>query len=261
MSLSPNSAVSLDRKRQAVHIQLADLLLIQLSNYRWSWRGMVVTGVAAPLMTLVAVGLPAKQYGTDALAYVLVGSIVLSLMFQIMNQVAHNFSFMKAMGMLDYFATLPVYRFLLIIATVLAFLLMAVPSLLVTLVFGVLVLGVPLQISPLALVVIPLCALPLAGIGALIGLTAPSPQEVGPFTLLLTIVLLFLGPVVLPPVTLPDWLLALGHVSPSGYAASALRQAMVGPVTGRLWLDLAVLAGLAAAVLWAVGRKITWQPR
>ncbi|WP_176955624.1 ABC transporter permease [Sinosporangium album] len=244
-----------------MYAQLVDLLLIQLSNYRWAWRGTVVTGVVAPVMMLLAIGLPAKQYGTGGLAYVLVGSVVMSLMFQNQNQVAHNFAFMKAMGTLDYFATLPIHRAIVVVGTVSAFFLLSLPALGVTLLLGALFLGVPLAVDPVALLVVPLCALPLAGVGALIGLLAPGPQDVGPIALVTTMAMLFVGPVILPPDTLPDWLMAVSHVSPTNYAASAIQQVLVGPVTGRLWVDVGVLAALTAVVLWVVGRKVPWHAR
>ncbi|GII62125.1 hypothetical protein Skr01_22100 [Sphaerisporangium krabiense] len=249
------------RKPQPPHVQLLDLLLVQLSNYRWSWRGMIVTGVFAPMMSTVGLGLLARQGAPENLAYVLTGSIVLSLMFQNQNNVAGNFAFMKAMGTLDFFATLPLRRALVVVATVLAFFLLSIPSLLVTVIFGALFLGVPLHVSPLALVVVPLCVMPMAGIGALIGILARTPEEAGSASLLVTIVLLFMGPVILPPATLPAWLLTLSHAGPTGYAASAIRQVTFGPVSGRLLVDVAVLTALTLLSLWLVTRRVSWQER
>src|SRR5690606_39828620 len=158
-------------------------------------------------------------------------------------------------------ATLPVRRYLLILATVIAFFLLSVPSILVTLLAGVLVLGVPVQLHPLALLVLPLCAVPLAGIGALVGVFGRTPELVGSVTLLITIALLLLGPVVVPPSMLPDWVVHTGYASPASYAASAVRQVLFGPVTGRLWLDVGALAGLSCLTLWIAGRRAQQRGR
>ncbi len=99
----------------------------------------------------------------------------------------------------------------------------------------------------------------MAGIGALIGSIARTPQEAGSLSLLLTLVMLGLGPVLIPPSRLPDVMLVLGRFSPATYAASALRQALLGPLTGQIFLDLAALTGVAAVVLWLVGRKMDWR--
>ena len=54
-------------------------------------------------------------------------------------------------------------------------------------------------------------------------------------------------------------MVTLGRFSPATYAASALRQALLGPLTGQIVLDLAALAGFTAVVLWLVGRKMDWR--
>jgi ABC-2 type transport system permease protein len=45
-----------ERKQQPLLVQLEDLLLIELSNWRWSWRLMVLTGIIAPLLGIIALG-------------------------------------------------------------------------------------------------------------------------------------------------------------------------------------------------------------
>jgi len=72
-------------------------------------------------------------------------------------------------------------------------------------------------------------------------------------------VMLGLGPVLIPSARLPDVMLFLGRFSPATYAASALRQALLGPLTGQIFLDLVVLAGVTVVVLWLVGRKMDWR--
>ena len=133
------------------------------------------------------------------------------------------------MGTLDYFATLPIIRFTLILAMVLSFLLLLLSSLIVTIGVGALVLALPLQISPLLIPAVHLCAVPLSGIGAIIAANARAPEEGKALNLLVTFVLLGPGPVVFPASRLPGFVLALGHFSPATYAASALRQTLLGP--------------------------------
>lgn len=247
-----------ERDSLAPHRQFQDLFLIQLANFRWSWRSMLITGICAPVLMTISLAVVAQ--GTSV-PHLLCGGVVLSLMFQNQNNVAGNFAHMKYAGMLDFFATLPVHRSLVVLATVLAFFVLSIPSLVVTLVLGAVVLGVDLTISPLALVVVLLCVLPMAGIGALIGITVRAPELAGAVSLLVTLVLVFLGPVVLPPDRLPDWVLAVSHASPTTYAASAIRQVLLGPVTPRLWLDAAVLAGVTAVSLWWVGHRLPWHQK
>ena len=248
-----------ERRSQPAWVQFYDLVLIELSNWRWSWRGLLITAAVTPLLSVIALGLFARDSGPAALAYVLTGNVVLSLLFGIMNNVQSHVMFMRVNGGLDYFATLPIRRLTLVLAMVCAFLLLALPSTAITIVLGALILGLRLALHPAVLLVVPLCALSLAGIGAIIGATARTPENAGTVGLLVTFVLAGLGPVVVPPDRLPSALLVLGRLSPATYAASAFRQVLLGPVTGQLWVDLAVLALVSAATLWFVERKLIWR--
>jgi len=96
-------------------------------------------------------------------------------------------------------------------------------------------------------------------VNALIGSIARTQQEAGSLSLLVTMAMLGLGPVLIPPARLPGVMLVLGRFSPATYAASALRQALIGPLTGQILLDLAVLAGVTVVVFWLVGRKMDWR--
>lgn len=249
------------RKPPSVFAQLSDVLLIELTNWRWSWRGMVLIATLAPLFSILALGFFAQRADTDTLAHILTGNIVLSLMFGILDNVQNHFLYMRQFGTLDYFATLPIQKPWIILAVVLGFFLLTLPSLFVIIGMGAWLLGISLHISPFVLLVVPLCALPLASLGALIGVTARTPQEGGAFTLLLTLVLAAIGPVIAAPERLPPYMLILGRFSPATYAAAAMRQVLLGPRTPELWLDLTVLSGFTVALFWLALRKMDWRQR
>ena len=188
------------RKPPSLAVQVWDVLLMELTNWRWSWRSMIVVGTLGPLFSMLGLGVFARDSGPATLAYVLTGNMVLALMFGNLDNVCSRFSYMRFVGNLDYYAALPVQKYILILSIVLSFLLLSLPSLAVTVLAGAFFLGLPLAPHPLLLLVIPLCAIPLAGLGALVGSVARTPQEAGSLSLLLTLVLLGLGPVVIPPV-------------------------------------------------------------
>ncbi len=121
--------------------------------------------------------------------------------------------------------------------------------------------ALPLSLNPLTLLVVPLCAVLLSGIGALIAAYARTPEEGGALSLLVTFVMLGLGPVVIPASRLPGIVLILGRFSPATYAASALRQTLLDPLTAEILLDLAVLVGVSLLSFWLVGRKLSWRQR
>jgi len=249
------------RKPLPFPAQVFDLLLVELTNWRWSWRSMVTIATVAPLFSIVALGIFAREAGPEALRYVLTGNVVIALMFGIMGNVQGHFNFMKVMGGLDFFATLPISKYALLLAVVLGFLLLSLPSFIVTAVAGAFLLNIKLDISPFVILVVPVCAIPLAGIGAIIGIRGRTPQESGNVNLLLTLLLAGLGPVVIPPAQLPDWLVTVGRISPATYAASALRQTLLGPVSAVLLTDFLALMTFGLVSLWLVGRFLDWRQR
>ena len=247
------------RYRQPVLVQLVDLFLIELTNWRWSWRHALVTGTITPLFTIIALGAFARDDGGETLAYVMTGNIVVSLLFGTLNTVHSHIEWLRFYGGLDYFATLPIQRYALVLAIAMTFLLFSLPSLVITMCLGSLLLRVPIALHPLVVIVVPLCALSLAGVGAMLGLIGRVPGESRNLTSVLTLLMIALGPVVIPPERLPGFAVVLGCLSPATYAASALRQTTVGPLTTRIALDLAVLAGMTVLFLWLVGRKMGWR--
>ncbi len=242
-----------------LHLQYWDLFLIELSNWRWGWRNIALTGTVLPLFGILLLGSFARELGAYALSFILVGNMVMALLFEHMGKLISHFSYMKVAGSLDYFATLPIRKAVLILAASTAFFILFLPSLVVVLAGGAWILGLKLHIHPLAFVVIPLCALPLAGIGALLGVSFRTPEEASAVGRLLTILMLTIGPVLIPPDRLPDWLVWLGFLSPAAYAASALRQVLLGPLTSRLLLDSTVLAACVLISFWLVDRKMDWR--
>jgi ABC-2 type transport system permease protein len=244
------------RKAQPFWTQLIDLVLIQLSNWRWSWRNTIITGMVAPIISITLLSFFAPNTDVEALMYILTGNIVLALMFENLNKVSSNFIFMRIMKSLDYFASLPIQGYNLILATVIAFMLLSLPSVVLTLIFGTILMNIPLSIHPAILIVIPLSAIALAGIGALIGSLARTFEEASAISMLVTLLFLGLGPVILPLRRLPDFMVTVGYLSPATYAASAVRQTLLGPVTGRLLLDLLVLGGISIVLLSFASRRI-----
>jgi ABC-2 type transport system permease protein len=261
MCTMPPSRVGEQRRQATILVQVVDLFLIELTNWRWSWRSMVLTATITPLFSILGLGVFARDSGPDALAYVLTGNVVVSLMFGNMGNVGSHFTFMRSQGVLEYFAALPVRRNALILAVVLSFLVLSLPSLFATVILGSLVLGLRVTLHPLLFLVIPLCAISMSGVGALIGCSVRHPSQGGAINLLVTLVMTALGPVIIPASRLPSFMFALGRLSPATYAASAFRQTLLGPVTGQIIVDLAVLVAMAVVLFWLVGRTMDWRQR
>lgn len=249
------------REPHSVLRQLASLFQMELLNWRWSWRATVTTGMVGPMIFIVLMGFFAGDEGADKLAYVLSGNVIMTLMFTNMNRMTSRFSFMRSVGTLDYYAALPIQRYLVVIAVLMTFFALSLPAIAVTILFGSLFLQLPVHLHPTLLLVIPLSALALAGLGAYIGVASRTLEESTTYSQVTLFLFMILGPVLIPPQNLPAIMRALGWLSPATYGASALRQSLVGPVTPRLWLDLGALFAFAAIFMLLVDRKMDWRER
>lgn len=219
----------------------------------------IIAGSLMPLFLVVLLGVFANTQERDALVYILTGNMVIGLLFGTMTRIIQRVEFLRFGGGLDFFATLPVQRFLFVFAMVASFLVFSLPSLVLTLTVGALWLQLPLALHPLLLLVIPLCTIPLAGVGVLLGLISRNWGEASSWGFVVSLLFSVLGPVMIPSDRLPAMLILLGHLSPATYAASALRQVVMGPVIGRIVVDLVVLVGMSVLLLWWVERKMSWR--
>lgn len=246
-------------RAQNFPIQLIDLVLIELSNWRWSWRSILVVGACVPLFGMIGLSIYARDLGPDALHIIFSGSLVMSMMLGNLGNIQSHVVFMRFQGTLEYFATLPVHKHTLMLAIIIAFFLLSLPALLTLLVVGSALLRISLAPHPLLLLVMPLCVLPMSAIGALIGVSVGSPQQGGSLSVLTAFLFGGLGPVLFPAERLPEVLRLIGLINPAARAASALRQTLIGPLDQQIALDLAILFGFTLCVFYVVGKKLDWR--
>lgn len=247
------------QRHQSLVVQWWDLFLMELTNWRWSWRLTMIAGALMPLFFLLMLGIFAAGSDRNTLAYLLTGNMVIGLLFGTLTRIVNRVEFLRFGGGLDFFATLPIRRFLFVFAMISSFSLFSLPAMALTLILGALWLALPIHLHFLLMVVIPLCTVPLAAVGVMLGLGSRTWGEASSWSFVVSLLFSILGPVMIPPDRLPTALVGIGYLSPATYAASALRQVVIGPVTGRLALDMAALGGVAILLLWWIEQKMQWR--
>lgn len=254
-----NSISPFTRPIPSTLVQLKTLIFIQLTNIRWFWKRSIVVSTIFPILTLVLLGsFSDKSY--EAKVFIISGNVVLSLLFETVVKVSGRFSYMKMVGMLDYLASLPIYKFAIMVATLLSFFLLSIPSLLAIIVIGIVLFDIALSLNPMVLLIIPLISISLCGIGVIIGVTAKNPPDATSYCNLTTFLLLGFGPVIIPPNLLPPFIQQLSYLSPVTYAASALRQTLFGlPDRIPLHIDLLMLILFAILSTWISIRLVDWR--
>jgi ABC-2 type transport system permease protein len=235
------------------------LFWAQILQERAFFVGTQIITTLFPLLLVFGLGLVGAGQTPEGIAYVITGTTVVSLTTVGVAIVAGNLAWSKENGVYLYYASLPIAKGNLLMALIGAKLLLQVPGVLVALVGGSLIHGFPLQPNPLLLVILPLTALSLSGIGAALGLLAPNPEVANTISNAALFIVMFAAPVLIPIEALPPPLQWFGLLLPPTYAADALRRAVAGVVDARLMLDIAVLLGWTVASLIAVSRGLRWR--
>jgi ABC-2 type transport system permease protein len=237
------------------------LFAIQMLEERVMWVLTLFFTTFFPLFMVFGLGSIGSGQTRDGLLYVITGSTVVSLVTVGITMVSQQVSFMKEQGVFLYYASLPISKGSLLLAVMASRLILQLPGIVVALVGGSMLYHFRVAPNPLLLLILPLTALALSGVGAALGLLLPSPQLVSLVSQVAIILVLFGAPVLIPIAHLPLPLQAFGLLLPPTYAADALRRAIGGLADARLLLDLIVLSLFAALSLAAVTRGLRWRLR
>ena len=235
------------------------LLRMQLARVRTSWRPYLIVSSAMPLgiaVLLRAVMEPdqVEQFGEQIVA----GSAVLAIAMTAIVMLAQRVAALRESGGLDFYSSLPVARWQLILSILLSFAIFSLPGTVIVSVLGAMLFDLSFTALWAAIPVWALGSFALAGLGVAVGLAAPDEQLAGMYSNLAMMAVLFLG--IIPTAKLPGWLGPVRAVLPSTYAVDALKPGLEGAFTsGQLW-DLLLLAVFGTLFFWAIRGPLWPRP-
>lgn len=237
------------------------LFAVQVLEERAWLAGTIFFTSIFPLLIVFGLGQIGSGQTEEGLAYIITGSAVASLTFVGVTMVAQGLSMMKDRGDFLYYTSLPISKSNLLLAVMASKLLLQMPGIVVSLIGGSLIYGLSFKPNPLLLVILPLSALALSGIGAALGILSPSRQLVDVLSQIIGVFVLFAAPVMIPLENLPLPLQWVGLALPPTYAADAIRRALTGVNDARLMLDIGVLFVCAVGSILAITRGLRWRLR
>jgi ABC-2 type transport system permease protein len=228
------------------------LFQIQLARVRTAWRPYLIVSSAMPLgiallLRAVMDDSQVHRFGEQIVA----GSAILAIAMTAIVMLAQRVASLKEAGALDYYATLPVSRPAVVASVLLSFALFSLPGLVIVLVFGSLLFDLSLGALWIALPVWLFGSFALAGLGVVIGFSAPDEQLAGMYSNLAMMAVLFLG--IIPSGKLPGWLSPLRAVLPSTYAVNALKPGLEGALTASQVWDFLILLAFGTLFFAGVG--------
>ncbi len=230
-----------------------------LSSYRGTWIMHIFMGLLVPVGLGFAVKATLGTVSTDRAIFMLGGNITMSIAFGPTQFLINKLGWARQSKELEYWIALPVARLNLIIAIISVALLFALPGVLGCYVLGSLIFSLPFSGGWLLVVLIPLGVLPLAGIGAFLGIIAPSGQTAALIGNLLLIFVGLLSPMLIPPASLPGPLQTIALVFPTTYIADAFRSALSGNIGPSLLFDILFLILSSLVFLILVHWKLKWR--
>lgn len=231
---------------------------IQLTNWRWSWPSMLLTGIVVPVLMSLGLGVYAQNLGGTAVEYAVISGLAFSLLFELQGKIATNISFMKANGALDQLAATGAKRLQFVIGSFIAFGLLATPSLLITPIVVVKILGLSLSPSFAIVPAVIFAGCAFLSAGMIIGALSTSLEQASSISLLMAIVLLSFGPVAVPEDLLPPWLQIAGETNPAVHISKAIRYGIFGG-EAISWGSLAYLVGATFVLLFSAVLSLPWR--
>lgn len=239
--------------------RFATLLRMQLARVRTSWRPYLIVSSAMPLgiAVLLRAIMDPKQvdrFGEQIVA----GSAVLAIAMTAIVMLAQRIAALRESGGLDFYSSLPVKRWMLVLSVLTSFAIFSLPGTIIVAVLGAMLFDLSLAALWTAVPVWALGSFALAGLGVAVGLAAPDEQLAGMYSNLVMMAVLFLG--IIPTGRLPGWLGPVRAVLPSTYAVDALKPGLAGTFTsGQVW-DLLLLALFGTLFFWAVRGPLWPRP-
>ncbi|HWQ15945.1 MAG TPA: ABC transporter permease [Roseiflexaceae bacterium] len=239
--------------------QYIELVKVVLTEYRTNWFFHTFFGMVLPLGLIFIYTTTGMAIDTGRAIFLLGGNMATSIAYGPTMMLVGKLGWMRQNRELDYWAALPIPKLVMVLALVTVYMLFALPGVATSYLAGSLMLGLPLAASPLLLVLVPLGALSLAGMGAFLGAYAKDGQTANVIGNALIAFFTFLSPLMIPAELMPAPLRVVALFVPTTYAADAFRAALAGEVGPRILLDALALAGFSAAFLWLVQRKLDWR--
>ena len=189
---------------RAVLRQYCIVTRIMLMEYRTSWFLQIFMALILPIGIIFFLKSVGEVKSTTQAIFLLGGNMATSIAFGPTNFLVAKMGWAKQIQEFDFWMALPLSKLTLVFAIIAVSLLFALPGLVGVYVLGSVLFGLPLMVQHLLLVpCIPLCVLPMAGLGTLLGHYAPNGPTANVLGNLLIVFVGFLSPMMIPMDVLP----------------------------------------------------------
>jgi len=240
--------------------QLLDFILIFFADWRGVlWPFVLFYGIIMPtgIMWLLRTA-SGGHISYRTAVYYITGSLITSFVFSAVSHVLTRIGYARQQKQLDFWASLPVPKIILITALFLVSLTVAAPGVAGVMIAAYLILNITFHLTIGALLALFLGAMTMASIAAVLGVLAPDAPSTNLISNATAVITMFVAPVYIPLDQLPQPLRYLAYILPPTYVAQALRSAMLDQQAS-LGIYLAVLVVMVIVSFTLVHFKLDWR--
>ncbi|MCK4259612.1 MAG: ABC transporter permease [Halanaerobiales bacterium] len=197
--------------------------------------------------------------GKEGALYAITGSMTMTLTTAAALSLGQEIGGLKDQNAFEFYATLPISKLSFIFALSSRSLIFALPSLLISMLFGVFLFNFEITVHPILILIIILGGSSLIGVGALIGFYSKNGRVAGIATQVVQPLITFLAPVFVPYKALPLLLQKTSVIFPTTYIARTLRAALGGQVGPLVYRDLLILTIWVIVSFILIFPKLHWR--
>lgn len=235
------------------------LLRLFLVEYRSMWFFYIFFGLVWPVGFIFFLKMTAGAISTAQAIFILGGNMATAIafgpLFLLINKIGQG----RERHEFEYWATLPLPNLAFVFAAISVALVLSLPGLIGAYIIGMFLLNLSFSGNLILLALIPVGALPLAGLGAMLGSYAPDAQTAGVIGNIFVTVIGFLSPMFLTLTQLPPPLRIIALLIPTTYVADLFRSALGGHAEISAFVDMLVIVACSVGFLFIVHRKMDWR--
>ena len=230
-----------------IMIKTLALIRLFLYPYKNTFLSSTFNILALPILMMVFLSLITGQSGRGAVN-ILVGSLSMSIISLCVNNLAMKINQLTEFSGIDFFMSFNVSKAQFIYGTLIADILVYIPGLIITLIFGSLLLGLNIDVGFYFVVFFALTVFlfvgSLRGFGAVIGFRANGVNDCSAKSSALNFSLILLSPIFFSTDVLPGVLRYIAQVLPTTHGATLLRMLLSGELHyNQLLISFSVLVG------------------
>lgn len=234
------------------------LIKAEMLSLRINWQWSLFIVLVAPLSMLYFLYLLIGRSEPEYMTYVVSGNVIMSLVTGTMLTLGQELGFLKDVRGFDYYASLPLYKFQLIMAYLIRATIITLPSILILILVGKVAFDVQIVIHFSLFIIVVLSGMSLAGLGACIGIYSRNSSQASTITQVLQPLIVYCAPVFVPLESMPRFMRVISMFIPTTYVASALRNSFSGIFD---WKNITILVIFCVLSIYLVEFRIDWRQK